>query len=294
MHPKVLVIGAALVDLLTKVSSLPTSGSDVSASYPQTTVGGCALNVYSALQHQQIASDLLVPLGQGPFAQIIQQQFAQWHIKPLLASGSQDNGWDLCFVEPNGERSFLTFAGIEQHWQTAWFQACDWSNYQYLYLSGYELEEPSCAQLILQQLKRHAPHVPILFDTSPRINAIHATILEQLWQLPVIVHANQVELQALVPQTTDLHQQLATIFAVTKQPVIVTLGASGCVIYDGQTYQSIPAPQIQAIKNTSGAGDAHCGGLLAGLMQHKSWSDTLKQANQVAGTIVQKWESNFY
>ncbi|UQS84239.1 PfkB family carbohydrate kinase [Bombilactobacillus thymidiniphilus] len=294
MTTKVLVIGAALVDLMTNVDHLPHAGEDISADTPKITVGGCALNVCSALQKNNIAVDLLIPVGQGPYAQIIQKQFIQHNIHSLITPQKSDNGWDLCLVEANGERSFVTFAGVEQSWQEDWFVNCDWSNYQYIYLSGYELENKTSAQIILRQLRQNASQIPILFDASPRIGALDPTILRELWQLSVIVHANQAELAILATQATSLKQQLFHVKQLTQMPVIATLGAHGTIYLLDNECILVPGEAAVKIQNTSGAGDAHCGGLLVAKMQNKTWPRAIQFANELAALVVQKAASNFY
>lgn len=121
MTNNVLIIGAAFVDVIIDVPQLPFAGADVSGHLSATTIGGCAYNVYQACLSQQAAVDLFVPIGQGPYADKVRHAFKQHQIPMLCQQTTADNGWDLCFVEPNGERSFVTMTGIEQLWQTDWF-----------------------------------------------------------------------------------------------------------------------------------------------------------------------------
>ncbi len=51
--------------------------------------------------------------------------------------------------------------------------------------------------------------------------------------------------------------------------LIITLGSKGCFISQSRGYHSIPAYKGLKVVDTTGAGDAFCGGLAAGLVRHK-------------------------
>lgn len=53
--------------------------------------------------------------------------------------------------------------------------------------------------------------------------------------------------------------------------VIVTLGRRGCFISMPDRHESIPAYRGLKVVDTTGAGDAFCGGFAAGLIRHQGW-----------------------
>mgnify|MGYP000594575035 CR=1 FL=1 len=61
------------------------------------------------------------------------------HESPVHCENS-DNGYCLCMVEADGERTFLTVPGIECHFQEEWFSSLAVDSYDSVYVSGYELE----------------------------------------------------------------------------------------------------------------------------------------------------------
>lgn len=111
---KTLVIGAAFVDVLMDVPKLPTTGEDISGHLRANIVGGSAFNVYGAIKYTGQDADLFVPVGEGQYADLVSEDMAKMGIQPHLKVNGADNGWDISFVEPDGERSFLTVNGIEQ------------------------------------------------------------------------------------------------------------------------------------------------------------------------------------
>lgn len=286
---KVLVLGAAFVDVLVSVDQLPTSGSDVTAKLDAYQIGGCAVNVYGGLRATKIATDLLVPIGDGQYAQQVINYFNAKQIPQLLNNIPGDNGWDLCLIEPDGERSFITFNGVEQQWAPHWFAQLELATYEYIYLSGYELENEQVATVILDALSNRGD-AQVVFDASPRIAYLSAKIKARLLTTGVIVTCNQQELAFLAPGD-ELSTQCQTIYQQTGCPVVVTLAAAGTFYYTAGDCGLIPATPVK-VTNTNGAGDTHRAGLLAGLVDGQPLVTAVKRANQLASLVVQQQASS--
>jgi ribokinase len=74
----------------------------------------------------------------------------------------------------------------------------------------------------------------------------------------------------------------------TGAPVIVTLGADGALVFEpGATPEAerLPAPVVDAV-DTTGAGDAFCGALAAGLAAGNSLRDAAAAAIEAASLSV--------
>ncbi|KRM77768.1 PfkB family carbohydrate kinase [Secundilactobacillus collinoides] len=282
---KILVIGAAFVDVLVHVPKLPQTGDDVTGNLQGYRVGGSAFNVYGAIRYAQSPVDLFVPVGQGQYANQVRETLNKNQISQRLSVTDADNGWDVAFVEPNGERSFLTINGVEQLWQPKWFDNIMLTDYDYFYVSGYELENETTGSVILDALSRRRPDATVLFDTSPRISFLSERTRQHLFDTNVLIHCNETELNYLVPGPQSLPKKLTALFELTHQPVVVTLGARGCYYNDGQTSAIMPVDPVHVV-NTIGAGDTHCGGLLAALNQGAPFTEAVQHANQLAAMVV--------
>lgn len=284
---KILIIGAIFVDVIMNVRTLPMSGGDTTAALNGYHVGGCAYNVTRTIQSLRglASADLFAPLGKGPYSDIVRATLSRHGIPKLIESSSGDNGWDLCLVEPNGERTFITVPGVEQAWQPAWFSSVNLANYDTIYLSGYEMEDVTSATIILDQLTNCKPTTQVLFDASPRIGYVHPRVLHRLLSMGTIFHANQDE-TALISGQTDLTAQARDIFDATKSPVVVTLGARGAYVYDQHGGRTIPTTLAPKMVNTIGAGDAHCGGILSGLANGMKIDQACTLGNQLAAKAI--------
>jgi ribokinase len=80
----------------------------------------------------------------------------------------------------------------------------------------------------------------------------------------------------------DAEQAAGRLAAVTGRVVVVTLGAAGCLVAEGETVTRVAAAPAAAIVDTVGAGDAFAGGLAAALAAGESLSDAVGAALRVA------------
>lgn len=287
MAKKSLIIGAAFVDVIMDIAQFPKSGGDVTAKLKSYNIGGCAFNVYGAIRSYlgKQAADLFVPVGRGQYSKMVRQTMSQKDIDIILTDSDKDNGWDLCLVEPSGERTFITVPGIEQEWKKNWFDKINLADYQYFYISGYEMEDTSSANLILDQLDNREDDAYILFDASPRISHMESQIIDRLLQHHVIINANEDEI-GFFSKANSLKRQASEVFTKTQSPVIVTLGAKGTYLYDQKGGRLIKSTKVSGVVNTIGAGDTHCGGVIAGLLQRQSIDEACQIGNDLSAKVI--------
>lgn len=162
------------------------------------TIGGNGFNTYGAVRVAGVQADLLAPIGVGPMATLIAKHFKASAIDTLIKDDDVDNGWDITLLEPDGERSFISFLVVDQTWSPDWFVDLDLRDYAYIYLSDYELERPENAQIILDFLDQRPALTPIVFDASPRIAHLNPRVMQRLLQPNVIITANQAEMDVVI------------------------------------------------------------------------------------------------
>lgn len=288
---KILVIGAAVIDMIVHIDTLPKTGEDVYGELDRTIVGGCAYNVQQVVTQFGLNHDLFAPVGTGPYAQMIKDSLNKQGIPLLVEDESQDNGWNISFVEEGGERTFLSVPGLEINWQEKWFKDLDIAAYDYIYLSGYELEGPSGEVIIEQVVTHKSPSATIIFDPSPRVKFIDQAILDQMLKAKTIVHCNKEELLSLVPGNS-VAEGMRTLSDVTGEPVIVTLGAEGATYLDAGELGHVPAEKVNVV-DTIGAGDSHTGAFISGLAGGFSVEEACQLGNQISAVVVQQSGGTF-
>lgn len=280
-----LVIGAAIVDLMMHIERLPSSGEDILCNKTKTVVGGCAYNVSNTLRNFDIDHDLFVPVGNGPFADIIRSQLNEIGYKVFVDDENEDNGYCLSLIEADGERTFITVEGVECNYKEEWFEGINIEKYQNIYLPGYQVCGSSGA-VISKWLKSnfHRDIKNFFFAPGPVIRDIDSKVMETLFLLNPILHLNEMEAKNYTEQK-NLEDAIKKIYAKTNNIVVITLGEGGTLFYDGIKIKKIDAVKTKVV-DTVGAGDSHIGAIIAGISKGMDFDDALLLANKTASIIV--------
>ena len=170
-----------MIDMLMKIEALPKSGEDVLCSESGIVIGGCAYNAANTLRNLESAADLCVPVGKGPYADMIRSELEQCGYDILIQDDSQDNGYCLDLVEATGERTFITAQGIEGAFQKKWLDSLDMDQYDSIYVAGYQVCGQG-GQAIGQWLCGHGDK-QIFFAPGPVICSIDAAVMEQIFSV---------------------------------------------------------------------------------------------------------------
>lgn len=286
---KALILGSAVIDVIVTIPALPKTGDDVFAGSQDVIVGGCAYNVGNILKQLNASYDLMIPIGNGPNAVHIKKQIALDGHDQMLSDFNGDNGWCLCIVEENGERTFITVPGIENDWQEDWFEQVNLREYDYIYLSGYSFEGES-AKVLLNQLQNKKKETDIIFDPSPRVNKVNKTHLNELLELGTILHCNRDELLALSEQD-DIEAAAKAMNRKTNKPVVVTLGSEGTLYADNGASKLCQGRNVPLV-DTIGAGDTHTAAFIGALLDEQSIETACIWGNDAAAKVVQVQGAN--
>ena len=279
MNNKVMIIGSSVCDIVIDVDHLPTSQQDVMVKQQRMQLGGCAFNVASVISNCNLAYEFISPIGKGVYGQFVAQQLSKLGISSKVNSDGE-NGCCYCFVDDSGERSFVSYHGVEYSFDPLWLQEIDLTEINYIYVCGLEVEEKD-GQALVDCVCSFGKQ--LIFAPGPRLSFIQCSRVEQLLDKGCIVHCNEEEIKQLA-QCDDLLGAMESIFDRTQQCVVVTCGDKGCYYFDG-TLHFVKAVPTQVV-NTVGAGDNHCGALIVGLSLGFSMDKAIAFANSYSARIV--------
>lgn len=282
----VTVVGAAVIDVIADAYALPWRGCDIELKQQGVNVGGCALNIAVALKRLGIDAGNALPLGQGVWAEIIRNRMAKEGLHSLIETAQGDNGWCLALVEPDGERTFMSFSGVENQWNADWLAQLTIPPDSLIYLSGYQLASP-CGELLVQWLEGLDRVMPFI-DFGPRIGDIPDALMARILACRPLVSLNRQEAEiaaerfSLSQDVEGLGAQWVKRFAA---PLIVRHDKEGAWYFSAQSSGCVPAFPTTVV-DTIGAGDSHAGGMLAGLASGWSLADAVLLGNAVASWVV--------
>lgn len=283
----VCVLGSAVIDVIADAYALPWRGCDIELQQQSVNIGGCALNIALTLSRLGIASQNALPIGQGIWADIIRASLDKQGIRSEIHTNSGDNGWCLALVEPDGERTFMSFRGVEHQWNQQWLDKLQLAPGTLLSLSGYQLAGP-CAELLVSWLES-LNDVTAFIDFGPRIADIPAPLLARIMACKPIISLNRQEAAIAAEWLNVAGDDIEGICRAWLEryaaPLIVRLDKQGAWFASSEEI-GLAAPFAAQVVDTIGAGDSHAGGTLAGLAAGWSLGDAVCLGNAVASYVV--------
>ena len=197
-----------------------------------------------------------------------------------------DNSWCLAFVEPDGERSFVTVTGVENNWTPDILRQIDIQEDSLIFLSGYQLV-PSADEVVVSWLESLDQNVEIIIDLGPRIGDVSPVIVNRLLALNSIVTLNRDEAR-FIGIDDPLEKSTATWSEQHDCTVIVRLDKDGAYYYRSNIDAGWVEPYAASAVDTIGAGDSHAAGLIAGLSSNWCLVDSISLGNAVASYVVER------
>lgn len=279
----VLVIGSAFVDMVINVQEMPQAGADIEGDYRCTTVGGCSFNVADVLNKLHLPFDSYMPVGEGHFANIITEALIDRGYPIYRETDNGDNGWCLSLADASGERTFISMFGIERRMKPNWYEQFDMTRYDYFYVSGYQADGDT-GRVILEGLARKRPDATVVFDPGPRVHFLPRERMEAFYRLGCLITINAAE-ALFMTNTQRVEDAALRIHDMTGREVVVTDGGRGAVVVDTHGVRRIAGYPV-AVVDTIGSGDAHTGGIIAGLMCNLSIDESVLLANRVASVVT--------
>lgn len=280
----VLFLGSVTVDITLNVPHLPSLEEDISLSHAFMSLGGCAANAARILAYENLPFDLGCITGNGMYGSWIRNELSRYGLKPQFER-QEENGFCLCLVTPDGNRTFLAVHGCEYRYTSADLEAINPGRYSMVYINGIDLEEEA-NMCVIAWLEEN--HIPVFFAPGPAAGVLPVERLRRMLALKPVLHLSKEEGMTLLNcygmRAEGMDDLCRKLFDLAGNTVIVTDGADGAWAINGALIHE-PAVPVQAVDGT-GAGDSHAGTVLAGLLEEKPLETILHNAGIIGAAAV--------
>ncbi|MFI6872016.1 carbohydrate kinase family protein [Streptomyces sp. NPDC050400] len=285
-----LVVGDVVTDVVARHRGALAAGTDTVAAI-RTVPGGAGANVACWAAHAGCRDVTL--LGR------VGAESARWHEDALVGAGVRPRlvvdyeaptGTVICLVDEadGAERTFLTDSGAclrigPEDWSAGRLDGVGW-----LHLSGYLFFSVTGRALVAAAVRdARARGVPVSTDPAS------AGFLRELGTARFLALADGVDV--LVPSRDE-----AALLAGAAGPeeagaklsgrfpvVVVKAGAGGaCVARGGVVRERVPAPSDVVVRDSTGAGDAFTGALIAARLHGDGWREAVVAGCRAGATAV--------
>lgn len=195
-------------------------------------------------------------------------------------------GQCLVMVTPDAERTMLTHLGVSSDVSVADLDLDMATTAKYVYMEGYLVSSDSARQavLTLKQAARDAG-IPVAFTFSDpaMVEYFKDGVKEVMAGGVDLLFCNEQE--ACIWAETDNFSKACETLKQSATQFVITRGAKGALLYDGQSYIEVAGNKVTAI-DTNGAGDMFAGAFLYGLSQGMGFEKSGKLASLASSKVV--------
>lgn len=207
---------------------------------------------------------------------------------PLGAADFAPTARSMILVTPDGERTMNTFLGACTHLGPEDIDPAVVAESAVVYLEGY-LWDPPAAKAAFRKASEiaHAAgrKVALTLSDSFCVDRWRAEFLDLMRSKTVdIVFANQAEVKALY-ETADIEAGIAAL----RQDVglaAVTLSEEGSLVVSAEGVVRVAASPVEAVVDTTGAGDLYAAGFLYGLTHDYDLAAAAELGGLMAAEII--------
>ncbi len=287
MQRKITVFGSSVVDLMSRAPHLPAPAETVKGSFFMQSPGGKGFN--QAIAARKAGGDvaMITKLGRDSLSEIPLRAMREVNLSEeyLFFHDGVPTGTALIMVdETTGQNAIVIVPGAcstitDEDIDAVSDQICN-SEYLLLQLEINQSANEKAAKLA----KEH--NVKVIVNTAP-----YQPVSDDFLNGVYLVTPNEVEAEALtgipVADLESADRAAEILFAKGVRNVLITLGGRGVYLNASGKSEIIPAYRVDAV-DTTGAGDAFNGGLIAALAEGKNLHDAAIFANALAALSVQR------
>lgn len=228
---------------------------------------------------------------------VANDELGEFYRKDLNANGVDSNldGKDLekgitgkCLVmtTEDASRTMNTFLGITADYSTAEITEEALKDSEYLYIEGYLVTSDNGLEAM-----KHAKKVAEENGVKTALTFSDPSMVKYFKDPMVSVVGSGVDLLFCNEEEAMLYTGKENILEAREElkksakRFVITQGANGAIIFDGDTFVDIEPYKVEAI-DTNGAGDLFAGAFLAGITNGRSYADAGKLASLASSTVV--------
>lgn len=247
--------------------------------------GGAAANVVASIGALGVASGFVGNCGDDDYAQVFRQGLLHRGCQPRLFTCGLPTGQVLSLVTPDAQRTMRTCLGAAVALDPLAMTPQLFQGARLVFVEGYTLFNQALTEAVVRAARDAGCRLALDLASFEVVNANRALLDDLLRNHIDIVFANEDEARAW----TGDDDELAALRALSEccSVVVVKVGADGAWLRVDGEEQHIPAQTVEAVVDTTGAGDTWAAGFLAGYLRGAPWHECGLLGAQAAAAVVQ-------
>ena len=283
--PKICVVGACNIDLISYVPRLPAMGETLHGERFQIGFGGKGAN--QAVMAAKLGADvsMVSKLGRDVFGNDTLANFERFQIdtRHVLFTDRAFSGVAPIAVDPRGNNSIIIVTGANDLLSVDEIEAAR-ATIAASRVLVCQLEIPLEVSLAALRIAREHG-VMTIFNPAPA----RAELPDECYRLSDVFCPNQSETELLTGLSADsiehAEQAARVLLERGAASVLITLGERGCLLVTADTVKHVPVAPVRAV-DTTGAGDCFVGSLAFFLASGQPLEESIRRANVIASISV--------
>lgn len=267
------IFGGVLMDKYYEIEQLPRRGQDGFIENEYERVGGCSVNMAATFNNLGGEAHIVSYIGKDEVGGAILEYMEEYNLSTRYIKAKEGTtGYCMVFLEEDGERTFLTKAGMELDFSEE-IISDKLKDIKYVAVTGYFLLNYGADEIIKVLEEFHKNGGYILFDPSPLVGSIDRDILIRIVSISNMVTPNTSELKYIKDWIDE-----DTIIILKK-------GDHGGSVYEkNMRFDYLPI-KVNVV-DTTGAGDSFAAGVLFGIASGKSLQEAVRLGCQTSAITV--------
>lgn len=278
MARKLIVYGDIVIDVIAQVDTVPRAGQDAIVHHLELLPGGSAANCAVTAARLGTLVEFVGVTGQDHLAQLLIEDLRDNRVgSQYLRQTTGPTAVCIDIIGKDGERTFYSFRGASATRRYGTIPPDLIGGTDCLHVSGYSFQDAYSRETALG-LMAQAKYQGALISLDP---SFHFAREFESYSSGVLADIDFIfpncEEARLMGGSHVPHEAAASIRALGPQTVVVKLGDLGCYIASDGVNVHVPAYPAVPVVDTTGAGDAFCGGFLSAIL----WGMQLEQAAKI-------------
>src|SRR5690606_6323151 len=196
------------------------------------------------------------------------------------------SGKCLVMVSPDAERTMLSYLGISETLSRRELDEQALADSEYLYIEGYLVTSPTGRDACVHAKRlaeQHGVKVALTLSDTSMVQFFRGGLEEMIGDGVDLLFANESEALSWTGKD-DLREAAEELKTVARQ-FVVTLGARGALLYDGERFIDVAPYAVKAV-DSNAAGDMFAGAFLYAVSTGRDFETAGRLASRASAAVV--------
>ncbi len=287
MKNGLLVYGDIGIDIHIRTSYQPKVGEDAKVENILFRPGGSAANCAAVAAQLGVKTSFIGFIGKDYYGKTIKRDLRNHGVcTKNLFSVEGDTGVTIAIREPLGERTFYSYRGVNSKGELSKIANSKFLNSKFLHMSGYSFQNQNSLNNALYLIEKAKQSKTLLsldpsYWYSREFHQENPSLISEM----DIVFPNREEARLLTGYS-DPSKASNKLLEMGPRIVIIKLGAEGSYVASSNESHYLPAAKDTKVIDSTGAGDAFCGGFLFGQVIGLSIEESAIIGNFTSSNII--------